>query len=124
MSFGWQVVSFGDTFNCWFENQNGYAGDYHEIIDIFAEAVSSGIEIQLIAGNRDFVFANGVVTPSGYVHSAFQMFFNNSLSALSRAGILLAGIMLNSSVMGKHFSFLMEIFFAQKISGINYCVFC
>lgn len=100
---GQKVFLLGDTFNCWYENQHGYAGDYAEIIDIFAEAVSAGIEINLITGNRDFVFSRGEITSSGYEHPSFQTFFNSTVSALSKAGVYLLGDYTEIEFCGKRY---------------------
>lgn len=99
-----RLFLIGDTFNCWFENRSGYAGDYSEIIDIFAEAVTNGLQIIMLNGNRDFVFGNGKKTPLGFRHCSFQRYFNNSsLSALSQIGVYLQGENAEFTYAGKKY---------------------
>lgn len=86
-----QLILVGDTFNCWFEKNGKYVGDYSEIISIFSTAISRGLEINVVSGNRDFVFSKGAPSSDGTSYAGFSCIDSKKYSALVDAGIQLRG---------------------------------
>ncbi len=86
-----RLILIGDTFNCWYEKNGEYIGDYAEIIDIFAAAIAHGLRIDLLSGNRDFVISKGIMTPEGDIFSGFTLPLQEKCSVLAQAGINLRG---------------------------------
>ncbi len=85
------LILVGDTFNCWYEKRGRYSGDYQEILDIFAAAVADGLEINIISGNRDFVFSKGSESYDPVIYQGFTKPQSQELSAIAAAGIKLRG---------------------------------
>ncbi len=85
------LVLVGDTFNCWYEKRGRYSGDYQQIIAMFAETAAAGLEINIISGNRDFVFSRGAETSEPEIYQGFTLPQSTELSALAVAGIKLRG---------------------------------
>ena len=86
-----KLILVGDTFNCWFEKNGIYVGDYSEIISIFSNAINKGLEINFVFGNRDFVFSKGFVPPDGSSYSGFSCIESDKYSVLADAGMQLRG---------------------------------
>ena len=95
-----ELVLIGDTFNCWYEKNGRYVGDYAEIIDIFAEAVGRGLNINLLCGNRDFVLSRGLPVADATVYPGFTLPTNAVTSVLAEAGIRLRGWVYNFKFEG------------------------
>ena len=90
MEYG-ELILLGDTFNCWYEKNGRYAGDYGEILDIFAAATDRGLAINMLNGNRDFVVSRGLPEDDPAVYSGFTLPAGTVPSVLARAGIRLLG---------------------------------
>lgn len=55
-----RLILLGDTFNFWFERNGRVVGDYQEIFSLFRNVAENGVTIDLLAGNRDFMFGSSI----------------------------------------------------------------
>ncbi|MHC4870885.1 MAG: UDP-2,3-diacylglucosamine diphosphatase [Planctomycetota bacterium] len=56
----------GDVFHCWFEQKGSrHVGNYNNYLNIFRKAVSGGLKISMVPGNRDFTAGRNLFDLTG-----------------------------------------------------------
>lgn len=55
-----RLIFLGDTFNFWFERCGRVVGDYEAVLARFADLARAGVVMDMVSGNRDFMFGQSV----------------------------------------------------------------
>jgi len=82
-----RLIFLGDTFNFWFERGGRVTGDYHTVLNSFAQLTRAGVRLDLVSGNRDFMFGAGFDDGAAY-----PGFFRCRPAANQRSRLVDAGI--------------------------------
>lgn len=81
-----RLIMLGDTFNFWFERGGRAVGDYGEVFAAFRELAAKGVALDLVSGNRDFMFGSSV-RDSGFYSGFFRGRENAQSCIVTAAGI-------------------------------------
>ena len=82
-----RLIFLGDTFNFWFERGGRVVGDYDAVLTAFATLAADGVTMDLVSGNRDFMFGRSAQDSAFY-----PGFFRGRASANAESRLVRAGV--------------------------------